>query len=243
MPLLHLIQLEGVPVLEQLKIEEALLRADERNWCLLNKRASPSIVMGISAKAERVIDLSYLRQRPIPTIRRFSGGGTVVVDENTFFATFICNSDPLQVPCFPEKIHSWAESLYQNVFKEASFKLRENDYVFGERKFGGNAQYLRKERWLHHTSFLWDYDPERMKYLLLPEKRPKYRFDRTHEDFLCSLKGKNFSDIESFEAGLLDAIGGIFTLRQVSMRDLQEVLLRPHRKATELIPLETEDKF
>ena len=49
------------------------------------------------------------------------------------------------------------------------------DYVFGDRKIGGNAQSITKSRWLHHTSFLWDYDPEDMKYLKHPPRTPKYR--------------------------------------------------------------------
>ena len=62
------------------------------------------------------------------------------------------------------------------------------DYTFGELKFGGNAQYISKKRWLHHTSFLWDYDPKRMRCLLHPPKEPEYRRKRNHLDFLCRLK-------------------------------------------------------
>eukprot|EP00968_Pinguiococcus_pyrenoidosus_P003776 scaffold251_cov230-Pinguiococcus_pyrenoidosus.AAC.7 len=34
--------------------------------------------------------------------------------------------------------------------------LVENDYVVGDRKFGGNAQSITSGRWLHHTSFLFE---------------------------------------------------------------------------------------
>jgi lipoate-protein ligase A len=68
------------------------------------------------------------------------------------------------------------------------FALRENDYVLGENlKMGGNAQSIVKDGWLHHTSFLWDYDLENMSYLTLPEKRPDYRKSRSHDEFLTSL--------------------------------------------------------
>ena len=49
------------------------------------------------------------------------------------------------------------------------------DYVFGDRKFGGNAQAITRGRWLHHTSFLWDYQPQRMALLQHPSKTPEYR--------------------------------------------------------------------
>jgi lipoate-protein ligase A len=47
--------------------------------------------------------------------------------------------------------------------------------VFGARKFGGNAQAITNKRWLHHTSFLWDFDPANMAALLNPAKQPDYR--------------------------------------------------------------------
>lgn len=49
------------------------------------------------------------------------------------------------------------------------------DYVFGERKFGGNAQAITSKRWLHHTSLLWDYDQPNMAVLTNPKKQPAYR--------------------------------------------------------------------
>lgn len=35
---------------------------------------------------------------------------------------------------------SWTEKIYGNVFNKQQFCLRENDYVFGDHKVGGNAQ-------------------------------------------------------------------------------------------------------
>ncbi len=46
----HLLQLQNMPILEQLRLEEALLRADDRNWILINRGSPPAIVMGISGK-------------------------------------------------------------------------------------------------------------------------------------------------------------------------------------------------
>jgi lipoate-protein ligase A len=71
------------------------------------------------------------------------------------------------------------------------FSLREDDYVLNEtKKMGGNAQAITgRQGWLHHTSFLWDYKDINMeRYLKLPEKRPEYRSNRTHKDFLVKLK-------------------------------------------------------
>ncbi|QLH36644.1 MAG: hypothetical protein HWD61_11315 [Parachlamydiaceae bacterium] len=86
-------------------------------------------------------------------IRRFTGGGTVYIDENSLMATFICNQSEMQIPCFPQHVFHWSERFYRPIFGELEFSLRENDYVIGNKKFGGNAQYMAKGRWLHHTSF------------------------------------------------------------------------------------------
>ena len=69
-----------------------------------------------------------------------------------------------------------------------TFRLRENDYVIGDRKIGGNAQGIVKGGFLHHTSFLWDWEDANMDYLTLPYKRPTYRGDRPHDEFLIRLR-------------------------------------------------------
>ncbi len=185
--IIHLIHLKGVSILEQLQLEELLLREDTRNFCILNEGSSPSIVMGISGKSQELIDLPKALSLGFPIIQRFSGGGTVVVDEDTLFVTFLCNKEEFSFPSYPERIMAWSESFYKKAFQIPEFALKENDFVIGDFKCGGNAQYIKKDRWLQHTSFLWDYCPHKMGSLLLPRKTPQYREGRSHGDFLCTL--------------------------------------------------------
>lgn len=179
-PDFHVIHTQGVPIATQLQIEEKLLRHDDRNFCWINEGTSPTIVLGVSGKPDQWIDL---KQNFLPVIQRFSGGGTVIVDENTIFITFIMQKT---FPAFPENIHAWAIEIYQKAFPQIT--LCQNDYVIQSRKCGGNAQYIKKNRWLHHTSFLWDYNPTHMQLLLTPPKMPSYRANRSHADFLTPLK-------------------------------------------------------
>ncbi len=144
--------------------------------------------MGSSGIPETLIDLEKVKEDQIPVIKRFSGGGTVIVDENTLFISFIIAKEDLDVSPFPEPMLRWSADLYKEAWQIPHFELHENDYCIGEKKCGGNAQYIRKDRWLHHTSFLWDYSEANMRYLLLPPKRPKYREDRSHTEFLTRLK-------------------------------------------------------
>ena len=69
----------------------------------------------------------------------------------------------------------------------------------------GNAA-MSRNRWVHHTSWLWAFDERNMELLTLPPKRPDYRGDRSHSDFLRPIsslwEGAPDSSLE-FEARLL----------------------------------------
>lgn len=199
-----LFQLNAMPIGQQLQLEEDLLRNGTRDFCLINTGAHPAIVMGISNEAEKCIDLNKLPSS-IHLIRRFSGGGTVMIDENTVFVTFIFNKDNHSFLPYPEPILRWAQTVFASSIPE--LKLYENDFVIGEKKCGGNALYIKKNRWLIHTSFLWDYDPAKMELLKYPPKTPAYRQGRSHTDFLYSLSSifpqKNLW-IEDFKKNLCE---------------------------------------
>ncbi len=181
---LSILELVSYPIADQLELELSLLNHDSRNFCLINVGTPPTVVMGISGKADLLIHLDQLSPS-IPIIRRHSGGGTVIVDEETLFLSFICNKNFHPFLPYPEPILRWVESLLAPV--TPGLKLIENDFVIGEKKCGGNALYIRKDRWLVHTSFLWDYDSSKMELLKLPPKMPTYRAGRKHEKFICKL--------------------------------------------------------
>lgn len=231
---LNLVQLDSIPILQQLRWEEALLRTNGENWCLINYGSPPAIVMGISGKVETLIDQEHYRKKPIPLIRRFSGGGTVLVDEETLLITFIFNANCLPISPFPLSIMRWTEQLYRPIFHPLPFELRENDYVLGHRKFGGNAQSIIKNRWLHHSSLLWKFDPSQMNYLLLPSRRPSYREDRSHADFLCSLSS-HWPSASHFQAQLVGHLQHHFGIQKVEGEELEKIARQPHRQATTLV--------
>jgi lipoate-protein ligase A len=260
----------GLSMLERLSLEEALLRHDDRNWVIVgthqpwnhkyltnaslptyisselgsNQERIPNqecmIVMGIGGKPSKLLNIPKVKRDNVLVTKRFSGGGTVVLDMNSVWTTVIGrNRDftPIGVDPYPRSIMDWsADSMFGPAFtklesgkkdvlgrkktlvldikscsatensgqvmtvpsntassvssalQSPEFRLRENDYVFGELKMGGNAQSIVKDGWLHHTSFLWDYDPSNMEYLTVPEKRPSYRGDRSHSEFLVNLR-------------------------------------------------------
>lgn len=230
----HLLRLKSVPIYEQLLIEERLLRGTDKNWCLINEGSAPAIVMGISGKKEELVDEDRARALQIPLIKRFSGGGTVVVDENTLFVTFICQKELHDFPAYPEPIMRWTEQIYAQALQHPGFRLKENDYVIGHRKFGGNAQYIKKDKWLHHSTLLWDYDPEKMQCLKHPRKTPPYRAGRLHEEFLCKLSEFYPSPGELIDQ-LVHAIAYHFPIEEIPLEQAIALSHPPVRQSTCLI--------
>lgn len=83
-------------------------------------------------KPAELLEIGSVLQDKIPVVKRFSGGGTVIVDHQTVFITFICNTDALpNVQPYPRPIMSWSGQLYNKVFQGVGdFSLRENGTCF-----------------------------------------------------------------------------------------------------------------
>jgi lipoate-protein ligase A len=55
-------------------------------------QTKPTIVLGIGGKAAKLVQLEHVAKDGVPLLRRFSGGGTVIVDQDSLFVTFIMNT-------------------------------------------------------------------------------------------------------------------------------------------------------
>ena len=79
-------------------------------------------------KPAELLDVKSVVRDNIPVIKRFTGGGTVIVDCGTVFISFICNKDVVPgLQAYPHPIMAWSSLLYDEVFHGAGdFKLREN---------------------------------------------------------------------------------------------------------------------
>jgi len=232
---MNILHLQNFTIYDQLRLEEQLLREDSRNFCLINTGSTPAIVMGISGKADALVHLDRLPSS-IPLLRRFSGGGTVIVDENTVFVTLICNKSDHHFPAYPEPILRWAESVLSPATK--GLKLKENDFVIGEKKCGGNALYIKKDRWLVHSSLLWDYDPSLMALLKYPPKTPKYRAGRSHEEFICRLSD-HLEDRNDWIEALKKSVQTQLGAQEIRFEDeLSKISewVKPDRSQTQVCP-------
>lgn len=195
----------------------------------------------------------------IPVIRRFSGGGTVFVDENCYFMSLLTNAKDIGLKLFegkyigPREIMQFTDDLLSPVFDgvtDLEFTVLEHvDYVLWDekdvksaKKIAGNAQKISKDKFDHHTSWLWKYDIEQInKYLAVPplKKQPEYRNNRSHEEFLLPLSELFHSDIAQFEEILVQQLGTYFEIEEIQWEDLVEIAgdlkTNPTVKGKELI--------
>ncbi len=221
-----------MPIFKQLQLEEALLRNCKKNVCIINSEVPEAVVLGISRNPEEDLHLPALKTDNIPIIKRYSGGGTVFVDKNSLFVTWIINStEPMSSS---QDLMNWTYSIYSPMFPE-EFSINENDYTFGEKKIAGNAQYIQRFRWVHHTTFLWDMDIDKLaRYLPVPKKQPSYRKQRLHQDFLTTIQPW-FPTKESFFDKVQESASSIFLWEDLSEHELRQLFEKPHRKSTKLL--------
>ncbi|CAI5500123.1 unnamed protein product [Closterium sp. Naga37s-1] len=176
----RVVRADGMDVEAQLRLEEKLLRSDptNSNWFVFNADvAAPTIVMGISGKPHELLHTEAVLEARVPVVRRFSGGGTVVLDSGSVLTSLICRRSAVpNLPLYPRPIMEWTEGLLGPAMTNVpGFALRDNDYVVGNLKVGGNAQSITGSGWLHHTSFLWGFCSHRMALLQQPSRAPEYR--------------------------------------------------------------------
>ena len=218
--MLNFIHTKKLNIFEQLQLEEILLKNDDKPYCLIKEGTSSSVVLGISNDVKDLVEIKKAKKDKIPILKRFTAGGCVYVDVNTLCVTFIFSKKSLDITFFPEPILRWAESFYKKVFEIDNFKLIENDFVIDDKKIAGNAMYIKKDRFLLHTSFLMDFDYTKMKkYLKIPKVAPKYRKNRSHESFLSPLK-ERYSK-EDFSLKIETTLKDFFKVKDCNLSDIE----------------------
>jgi lipoate-protein ligase A len=221
-----LLDLQKTPLLDQLRLEEALLRLSDHTFCLNNWGTSPTFVMGISGEVK-----ALFQESPFPIIRRYSGGGAVIIDEGSLLFSFVGNHSWIGGEINSHHIHEWAFPHFQNALNPLPLELRENDYCLREKKVGGNAQSITNGRFVHHTSLLWDFSDERMDLLKIPSKIPAYRQNRSHLDFVMRLC--HFLDDPSFVIHqFIDSLSKSYEVEKKCQSVFAPLLKLPHRKIT-----------
>lgn len=251
MPPLRCLLFQNYPIFKQLQLEEYLFRASERDYLLLNQGSCDAIVLGRTNQVEQLVDQDAAFDKKIPIIRRYSAGGTVLVDSGTLFMSLILSKKTLldhfphffeDKEVYPNQLAQWHFELIQPIFQGHPIALNEQDLCLASKKIAGQAQALARKRVVHHSTFLMHYDLEKMQLLKLPKKQPKYRHQRSHEAFICSLEKEiGLSASSMIEKTLLE-FGHHFQIDRLDCNQEknrlyfeEKISQSPHRRETLLL--------
>lgn len=115
---------------------------------------APAVIVGKFQNTIEEINTKFIKERGIKVVRRMSGGGAVYHDPGNLNFTFIVKRNPNKLLDFKEFTASIIETL-KALGINAEFNSR-NDLTIDGKKFSGNAQYVTKNRLLHHGTLLFN---------------------------------------------------------------------------------------
>jgi len=135
-----------------LAVDEYIFKHIEED-CFMLWRNDNAIIVGKHQNTLSEINVDYVQDKGIKVVRRMSGGGAVYHDLGNLNFTFTkTNQEAGQVD-----FHLYTQPIL-DVLKElgvnAEFQGR-SDLVIDGRKFSGNAEYILKNKVLHHGTILF----------------------------------------------------------------------------------------
>ncbi len=136
-----------------LALEEYALRylPKDRSYFMLWQN-DPAIIIGASQNTLEEINPVFVKRNGIHVVRRRSGGGAVYHDQGNLNFSFITDRAGHGDFDFEKFTVPVIRTLHK-IGIGSAFSIR-NDLVIKGRKFSGNAQYVSKDRMLHHGTLL-----------------------------------------------------------------------------------------
>jgi lipoate-protein ligase A len=142
-----------------LALEEYCLTQRPEDFFLLWRNRS-AVIIGRNQNARAEIDREFVEREGIAVVRRLSGGGAVFHDLGNINFTFISSLKTGQDIDFVPFAQPVIKALRQ-MGVPVDFDGR-NDLVVNGAKVSGNAQFIYKNRVLHHGTLLYDSNTEQL---------------------------------------------------------------------------------
>ncbi|HOS68493.1 MAG TPA: lipoate--protein ligase [Bacillota bacterium] len=137
-----------------LALEEYLFTLDDNNDYVLLWQNEPTIVVGKYQNTAEEINSEYVKEKGIHVVRRITGGGAVYHDLGNLNFTFINKGTGKKEFDFRKFTMPIVKALARFGIK-AELSGR-NDITIDQKKFSGNAQYVKQGKVLHHGTLLFN---------------------------------------------------------------------------------------
>jgi lipoate-protein ligase A len=167
-----------------------------------------AVVLGASCRRLENVRVDACQTDGVEIARRSSGGGTVVIGPGALNFSVV-----LPIDASPEL--QGVDTAQRYVLGRTLDALRlegvgpmemrgSGDLTIDGRKFSGSAQRRLRRHVLIHASILYDFSIEAIdRYILMPPRRPAYREDRPHAEFVTNFPGRRQRILAALQAAWL----------------------------------------
>ncbi len=142
-----------------LAAEEFLVKELSEDICMLWQNHN-TIVIGRNQNTLAEINYDYVKENGISVVRRMTGGGAVFHDMGNINYTFIVGAGDDDFSNY-EKFTRPVIAFLKTLGVRAELRGR-NDLTICDKKISGNAQYMYKNRMLHHGTLLYSAEETRL---------------------------------------------------------------------------------
>jgi lipoate-protein ligase A len=181
---------------ENIALDETLLLCAEQHNSTIDilrvwEPKQYAVVMGRSGKIEEETNLPACQQDGVAVLRRASGGGTVLTGPGCLMYALVLNLD--QHPQFHDNQNCHDTILSELIRILASLDVHcqikgFSDLVYQDHKVSGNSLRRTRSHVLYHGTLLCQFDLNKIsRYLTIPPRKPDYRNDRPHLDFVANI--------------------------------------------------------
>jgi lipoate-protein ligase A len=194
-PLIHFLGLTLPTAVENVALDEALLVEAEENGgpavLRLWELDHPAVVLGASCRWLENVQVEACRADGVEIARRSSGGGTVVIGPGALNFSVILPIEAAAELKTVDDAQRFVLGRTLEAIQRAGIDgemLGSGDLTLATRKFSGSAQRRLRRHVLVHASLLYDFPLDRIdRYLRMPPRRPAYRADRPHSEFVTNV--------------------------------------------------------
>jgi lipoate-protein ligase A len=188
-----------------LAMEEYLFTLDDNNDYVLLWQNEPTIVVGKYQNTAEEINSEYVKEKGIHVVRRITGGGAVYHDLGNLNYTFISKGTGKKEFDFRKFTMPIVKALGKlGITAELSGR---NDITIDQKKFSGNAQYVKHEKVLHHGTLLFNSKMEELTKAL-----------KVSED---KFQSKGIKSVRSRVTNIADYLSG-----NITVLEFKELLLK-----------------